>query len=362
MLRYLTMIPLAHGLGAWVLAFGLLVTAAVAQQPADPRSPAEATEPAEEQAAPTTQPAEAGRELVMARVIEVSGDVQYAALGSRDWKPCELDDEYPEQTKIRTGVRSAISFQIGTEEPYTALRIESVGLTLISEAYKTDTVKRVRVGVGYGTIRAGVAEGGLESDFTVDSPVATLSKRGTWDFGLAYERGTDRFEIFLFERGLVEAIDKAQGRRLFVLPGQVVTQAMRRWLAEAPLRRNVPIPDILGQGEFDVAFNRLRNDGLGILNPAGGHELLLDLRTPQARFEFAGLLGGLPVLAIPLLQDQPGTRFRPEGFFGTGRGDTLVDFLIDANSSLAQKGFAKPGTYRFPRSVLRKWLQEYRKD
>ena len=57
-------------------------------------------------------------------------------------------------------------------------------------------------------VRAGVAEGGLKSDFTIDSPVATLSKRGTWNFALYYERETERFEISLLDRGLVEAIDK----------------------------------------------------------------------------------------------------------------------------------------------------------
>ena len=40
--------------------------------------------------AATTQPtsAPADREPVQATVIEVQGDVQYAALGSTDWKSC----------------------------------------------------------------------------------------------------------------------------------------------------------------------------------------------------------------------------------------------------------------------------------
>jgi len=52
----------------------------------------------------------------------------------------------------------------------------------------------------------------------VDSPVATLSKRGTWDFGLFYERGTDRFEIFLLDQGLVDAFSKLTGQHRQVLP------------------------------------------------------------------------------------------------------------------------------------------------
>ena len=126
---------------------------------------------------PSTQPAD--RTPITARVLEVQGDVQHAPLDANDWQPCRVDEEYPEQTVILTGVRSSIKLQVGDDDTYTALVIEPVSRTILSEAYQTTDTKRVRVGVGYGRMRAGVAEGGLKSDFTVDSPVATLSKRGS---------------------------------------------------------------------------------------------------------------------------------------------------------------------------------------
>jgi hypothetical protein len=316
----------------------LLVTQAWGQPPAQTTQPA-------------TQPA--GRTPIKARVLEVRGDVKHAPLDSTDWQACQVDDEYPEQTVILTGVRSSVKFQIGDDNTYTALVIDPVSQTILSEAYRTADTKRVRIGVGYGRMRAGVAEGGLKSDFTVDCPVATLSKRGTWDFGLFYERGTQHFEIFLLDQGLVEALDKLTQQRRTLQPHELVTQAMRRWADEAQLLRNVPIADMLGQSDIEVAFNELEN-------PEGGMMVLLDLSSSFAATSFSELIRTqLPL--TPIRQVPIRTRARPEGFFGTGRGDELVPLIIEANSPLAQKGFARPGKYTFRRSALENWLQQRRK-
>jgi len=340
----------AHGL----LAVVILLVAGAAWAQDEPAAQEPASAPAGQQ--PTTAPAE--QQPVMARVIDVHGDVQHAPVDSREWQPCKVGDEYAQGTKISTGVRSSIKLQIGQEEPYTALLIEAVGLTYLSESYKTKETKRVRVGVGYGKIRAGVAEGGLKSDFTVDSPVATLSKRGTWNFGLAYERGTDRFEVFLLDYGLVDALNKITGERRGLAPRELVTQAMRRWLDQAQILRNTPVPDILGQGDIEVAFNRIGLDGLGVLGPGEGRAVLINLSNTTARNEFARLARSLlPPLQPPHAVERP--NLRPEGFFGTGRGDQLIDLLIEQNSALSQKGFAKPGHYKFRRSALEGWLRKH---
>jgi hypothetical protein len=331
----------------------MAAASAIHAQDQPPTEPAAATQPT------ATAPAE-DREPIMAQVIEVHGDVKHAPLESDDYQPCELNDEYPERTKIITGVRSSVKLQIGDDEPYTCLLIEAVGKTVLSEAYKTETTKRVRVGVGYGRIRAGVAEGGLRSDFTVDSPVATLSKRGTWGFTLFYERDTEYFDIGLTERGLVEAINKLTRQRRVVNPREVVTSAMRLWLDQAQFERNVAVPDILGQGEIEVAFNRLQQDGLGVLQPGGGKAVLIHLpgKEPRARFADA-LRRNLP--PRPHVGPLPDVRrrLRPEGFFGTGRGDELVEVLIEQSDPLVQRGFAKPGRYKFRRSAIEGWLREY---
>jgi hypothetical protein len=335
---------------------GIVLVLATSSLLAQEASPAPAA-PAASQ--PASAPVE--RTPITARAIEVRGDVKHAPLGSEDWKACEVDEEYPEQTVILTGLRSSVKLQIGSDDTYTLLVVEPASKTLLTEAYTTADAKRVNIGVGYGQIRAGVAEGGLKSEFTVVSPVATLSKRGTWNFGLFYERGTDRFEIFLMDYGLVEALHKLTGERRLVLPGQLVTEAMRRWADEATLHRNVSIGDFLGQSDVLVAFNHLQQDGLRVLSPEGGQTVLLDLSSAGAQQQFADLARqSLPTLLPtgPVVAPPAVRRARTEGFFGTGRGDQLIPVIIDKTSPLAQRGFAQPGTYQFPRSTLEGWLQQ----
>lgn len=325
-------------------------SASAQDQPTDP--PPATTQTAAPAATGDVQP-------IMAKVIEVHGDVKWAPLDSQDYKACQIDDEYPEKTKIITGVRSSVKLQIGEEEPYTCMLIEAVGKTVLSEAHKTGDTKKVRVGVGYGRIRAGVAEGGLKSDFTVDSPVATLSKRGTWGFTLFYERDTDFFEIGLTDRGLIEIINKMTQQRRTLNPRELITSAMRAWLDQIQFDRNVSIPDLFGQGDIGVIFNRLEQSGLGVLSPGSGQQALLNLSSPQARATFADTLNRLlntttPVQVNPIL--------RAEGFFGTGRGDDLVEVMIESGNPLAEKGFARPGLYKFRREALQTWMQKYGKD
>ena len=319
-----------------------------------------AQQPAETQPTGVPASAPAERTAISAIVLEVRGDVLHAPLDSNDWQPCKVDDQYPQETVIQTGVRSSVKLQVGSDDTYTAVIIESASQVILSEAYQTPDSKRIRMGVGYGRMRAGVAEGGLKSDFTVDSPVATLSKRGTWNFGLFYERATGRFDIFLLDRGLVDAFSKATGQRRSVQPREFVTQVMRRWLDEAQFVRNVAIPDMLGQSDISVAFNELSTSGLLVVNPEGGQVVLLDLTSPPAQDQFAALARGSLALfgTAALTGVRPRTLTRPEGFFGTGRGDELVPVIIGQNSPLAQKGFARPGTYNFRRSALEGWLQQ----
>jgi hypothetical protein len=297
---------------------------------------------------------------VRARVIDVVGDVQAARVETDDWKPVKLDDELDEFTKIRTGLFSSVKLQVGEEEPYTAVLLESVSQMFISEARLTPEAKRVRLGLSYGAIRAGVAEAGVKSEMTVDSPVATLSKKGTWNFGMFYERGTDRFQVWLLDRGLVDAISKINAARATVKPRERVTHAMRLFLDQAQLDRNVPIADVLGQSDIEVAFNKLQNEGLGVLGPGEGRAVLINLNNSTARSSFADLVDRSLTNLPPVVAPPRGPVIRAEGFFGTGRGDQLVNVLIDQADPLAQKGFARPGTYTFRRGALEKWLSTNR--
>jgi hypothetical protein len=195
----------------------------------------------------------------------------------------------------------------------------------------------------------------------VDSPVATLSKRGTWGFSMYYERDTNVFEIGLTDHGLVEALSRVTGDRRSVSPGQLVTQAMRRWLDESQVQRNVAVADVLGQSDVEVAFNRIDQDGLGVTNPGGGRALVVNLSNDQARSAFNDLaqraLNSIPISPGPG-GGPSGPRVREEGFFGTGRGDQLIPVLIDAGNPLATKGFAKPGRLNIRRDALERYSRK----
>lgn len=319
-----------------------------AQAPADKDSAGQ--EPAG--SSPSTSPAAtAPSDLVRARVIEVRGDAQASAMDPVDWRKLKVNDELVEGTQIRTGINASVKLQIGQQEPYTALIVQAMSHVYFTEGRLTGDSKKVRVGVGYGHIRAGVAEGGLKSDFTVDSPVATLSKKGTWNFGLYYERGTNHFDVYLLDRGLVDVLNKDLGISRELHPGEAVTRAMRRWLDEAPLRRNIPVVDVLGQSNLTVAFNRVDTDGLRVINPEGGQATGLAFSRTQAG-NFSPAQQILPVqrpIVTPPVGQGPFTR--PEGFFGTGRADELVSFVVGSASPL-RASVLRPGLL-FQRPALR---------
>lgn len=340
---------------AALLATGMLLAGPLAVHGQAP--PSEPPPAAAETGVAASRPVDA--QPIVARVIDAFGDVQYLAPGTTEWKRCAVGDEYPEGTQVRTGVRSSVKLQVGDEPPYTAVLLDPVGKTAISEAYKTPETKRVGMALGYGRIRAGVAEGGLKSDFSVSNPTYTLSKRGTWNFYMFYERGTERCEIGLLDRGLVQALNRISGAQRGVLPGERVTEAMRSFLDQAQLDRNVPIPDLLGQGDIDVAFNRIRNDGVGVVGPGEGQEIIISLSNRMARDRFAILARDAIAGAGFTLPPAPRPPlFREEGFFGSGRGDELVRVLIGATDPLVTRGFARPGGYWFRKSALETWMRQ----
>ena len=307
------------------------------------------------QSGQTSQPAPA-KTSIKAKAIEVNGSVDWAPLDSNDWKPVKLNDEFSEQTKFRTGVKSSLKLQIGEEAPYSCMLVDAVGKTVLSEAWKDADTKRVRVGVAYGKVRAGVAEGGLKSDFTVDSADATLSKKGTWGFELFYSRD-GQFEIGLTDYGLVEALSKITGERRDVLPGQLVTEAMRRWLDQSQFR-NVAVADVLGQSDIEVAFNRLDAGGLGVTGVGSGKTVLVDLSNANARNQFAQIAQQALQNAPPIVI-QPGQvqTLRSEGFFGTGRGDQLIRFIVDSRSENLKQIFPNGGRFQFRREAVESWLK-----
>lgn len=286
---------------------------------------------------PSTTPvaAKAGpTERLSAECLSVKGSVQWAPIGARAtdkdaWKPVKQGERYHDGIQIRTGLRSAVVLKFGDD---TVAKVDRVTLAAIGEFHRTGDVKRIRFGLDYGAIRAGVAEevGELRSDLEIDAPSVTLSKRGTWDFELRVERGTGRFEARLADRGLVEVLQKATGRTRQIRPQQWVNQAMKAWVETAKFDREIVVADAFSQTAEELLAYIRNSTGRTGLQPAGiptGDPI-----SPTGGTQAQAAAAAAPTIdvgrtasrttALNLLRAQFGTGGVPsdDGDFGTGSG------------------------------------------
>ncbi|UCD28093.1 MAG: FecR domain-containing protein [Planctomycetota bacterium] len=272
---------------------------------------------------PTTQPAQIDEQFE-ARIIQVAGKVSYSKTDENGqpgkWQSAKVGDRLPAGTRIRTRLRSKVVMAFGDDS---VVMIDRATLASIDEFHRTADTKKVRLGLGHGAIRAGVAETTLRSDMTIDTPTATLSKRGTIDFRMEYTPVTGRFRISLAREGLVQALNKITNQSSLISPGQYITQAMIRWIETATFDRFVPVVDIFGMTDAEELFNMVQESGLGVVEPGGGSgtmaltgrdagklfaQLAEERRNRQRRHTRPDFINGRRVYN------------RPEGNFGTGSG------------------------------------------
>jgi hypothetical protein len=262
-----------------------------------------------------------------ALVIEVEGSVDWAAIGvsplaAEGWTPVRLNDELKPGTQVRTGLRSHVNLKFG-ETSVVSLR--SATFASIDQCSRSATTESVRVGLGYGTVRGGSSEGTIRSDVIVDSPVATLAKRGTEGWEMDVEAGTGRFRVSLAEYGLVEAIQKLGGGRTQsrdVRPGEYATQAniANMWLKQNIFDRNVWFYTPEGMTEADAQYALTNTSGMNVLTPGGGMEVNDRWERVNASWVMDQIAANFPPGTSPPTT-AVGTRgpiSRPEGNFGTG--------------------------------------------
>jgi len=290
-------------------------------------SGAQTTRPAEGGVA-TTQPAARSQDAGQpdeAVVEKVTGRVRYArtrddgSLG--EWQPAKAGDRLPGGTRIQTFFRSEIILKFTDD---TVIVVESGTSASIDEFRRTADTKKVKLGIAHGAIRGASAETTLRSDLTIESPTATLSKRGTIGFRLEYEPVKGHFVISLQKEGLVEALNKLTHESQLIRPGQYVTQRMLRWIETAVFDDYVPVIGVFGMTDADERFAASYADGVAVVEPSGGWDtrrvigldrssLFRDLIRAQRATEIR------PVVPIDVDPGTP-TTGRPEGNFGTGGG------------------------------------------
>ncbi len=135
-----------------------------------------------------------------AKVVSVSGRAQKLLPGQEKWKDLAAGDLLDRHTIIRTGLRSRVvlKFQDRAE-----VIIEDATKVGISEFLQTGQRVKAKLGLKYGSLHVDVPKQNGPTDFSVSTPVATLSIRGTSgeidffsDSGLHLysERGTWRIQ------------------------------------------------------------------------------------------------------------------------------------------------------------------------
>lgn len=260
-------------------------------------------------------------------VIEVKGSVDKAARGisplaDKGWTPVKQNDKLSSGTQIRTGLRSFVNLRFGLT---TIISVRSATHANIEQFYQSATSENIRVGLAYGTVRGGSTKSTIHSDVIIDSPIATLAKRGTEGWQMWIEPATGRFNISLAQHGLVEAIQKMgvdQTRSREVRPGEYATQdnIANMWINQDIFDRNVQFYEPQWITEADATFTTFNNRGYGSLAPGAGNMLIDFSQRVSAEFviqqtgsnrPFGTILPNLAIL-------QPGPIRRPEGNFGTG--------------------------------------------
>jgi len=287
----------------------------------------------------TTQPTTPAAEPVTAlkaRVIETAGTVAWAPVGTdvldaAAWKPVQMHDEFGGGVQIRTGLRSHVTLQFGDD---TVVSVRRATLASIDQFYRTQEAKSVRLGLGYGAIRGGTTEGELRSDLTVESPVATLAKRGTEGWEIFVEPYTGGWRISLARTGLVEALERATGQRRLVHPGEYANarNIAQAWINQALFDRVVRFvsADMLTQAEVD--FTTQGRGGTAPVSLDGAADLLdFAGRTPPSTHAASNrevLQSAARMAALSSRFDTVLVTPRPEGNFGVAP----VQFLIDARA------------------------------
>ncbi len=273
---------------------------------------------------PATQPAASGLSAV---VVLVAGHASVAMPGADgkagEWRDAKVGDTLPPGTQIRTRTRSKLGLRFGDD---TAVVIENATKASIDQFARAGDTQEVKLGLGYGAIRAGVAETTLRSDFAIQTPTATLSKRGTWDFRLEYEAVTGRFRASLAEEGLIEMFNQHNQQSMSVGPGQYLTQAMLQWFNTNAYDRWIPIIDWIGVDANEENFHALISTGITVVEPGGGYPTrTLSGASSDA---FMGRLAALRAAQQGGSNRPPsmiggGLRIinRGEGNFGTGSGN-----------------------------------------
>ncbi len=252
-------------------------------------------------------------------VMEVKGKVLKAPMGtaadtSDGWSAVKKDDRLSAGTLIKTSFRSRVTLKFGDS---TVISVRRVTLASIDDFYRSETEETIRLGLGYGAIRGGSAEGERRTDLVVDSTVATLAKKGTDGWEIVVNPTIDYVKISLSRSGLGEVLAslKKEDVERSVLPSEYVTTetAMLAWVEQDLFDRYVDFFNPIGLTDEEVSFSTRNPGGPGVLVPGStiAAREFAQLDNPVGGIDLIGFTPTLPFIRPPFV-------VRSEGDFGIG--------------------------------------------
>lgn len=268
----------------------------------------------------------AGAQALSAKVEKVVGNVKWTTLDADAadpavWQPVAVGMELPSGSQIKTSVRSQAVVRFGDE---TVALVESTSQVALMELYQTPQQDRVRLGLGYGAVRAGSADKGKKSKLTIETPNAVLSKEGTQGIRMSYNRGNGNYEVSLTQSGLLKVTNTLTGRSLSVAPHEFLTQAMVRWIEMEPFLRAPQMSDAFALAPNESLFSM--QGGSSVFSNGGG---ATNGQNPVNIPSFQGLeqrnifnqeinQQGAVTLGNTLMSDNAGAGIGPAGTLITG--------------------------------------------
>lgn len=233
----------------------------------------------------TTAPATAKKESLRYQIVEIAGKPRVAAIGAdpksdAGWNEIKVGDYLVAGQQVRTSMRDKVKLIAVPSEPPTVMLIKPFTNVQISDLEfrngEQGTEAYSRMQIGYGAVRAGVAEGATRSNMEIATPGATLSKKGTDFFEVHYFSPND-WGMSLSERGrgLIQAIQNRGNlgtvgtNSRYVRPGQSVNQEMLRTIDTEVFNRFVNVNDIYGLTNGDIKLISLWGNGLNIRGLTG---------------------------------------------------------------------------------------------
>jgi len=304
----------------------------------------------------------AQKDALKYQVVETSGKARIGAIGldpksSAGWRELKAADVINAGTQICTGARARVKLVAVPADPPTVLMIEPFTSVQISALEFKDGAAFSRMQIGYGAVRAGVAEGSVRSNMEIASPGAVLSKQGTDIFRFHYYTPND-WGMSLSDRGrgLIQAIQNRNNRTFtggrvpgsqsrFVRPGQSVNQEMLRTIETEVFSRFVNVSDLYGLTQGDLKLLSLWGNGLTIRGLDGN---LIDLpnlvgrpntMNPQDDVMATGVNNGTTLqLQQALDRIKINQRLQPRGNnagdFGIGQGGVPINVFNNAGKAV----------------------------